>query len=144
VYEAGNESMTGFDLFPTVVKRDSNQTVWHGSAGIVCLSFGTFGATINLKLSPTPRFVQLATALGRTDILAQGEKFPSVHNSTSILIESSRAITAEETAQEATQVEISLTYFIIFLATADIGFTVFDYSLDKHQEPTRTTYDEEP
>jgi hypothetical protein len=73
-----------------------------------------------------------------------------VPNSTAIIVLSSRELTAEQiatnatlSAEKATETGNSLTMFIIFFASVDIGFRIFDYSSnEKKNQPCKQELEE--
>lgn len=122
------------NFFP--LHRLSNMTTtgetWAWHSQILITSFGAFASTVQMVANPTEQILSLNPRLETIDFV--------VHNTTSILVESSRTVAAEKSAEWATQQEISLTWIIISLASLDVGFRVYDYSFYEKKNPEEDSY----
>lgn len=118
-----------------MTERQEETWGWHQQILITC--FGLLTSTVETAALPTEIVRSINPSVQQPITLF-------VHNTTSILVESSRTVAAEKTANWATQQEMSLTWIIVGLAAFDIGFRVYDYSFYEKENKTENASNEEP
>jgi hypothetical protein len=128
-----NGTIFGYDsnlliLSQSISLTTSGYETWTWQSHVLFTSFGVFTSAVEIEVEPT-----LHTQITDPSV---NEFLFTVDNGTSILVESSRTIAATKTATWAAQQEISLTWIIVSLASLDIGFRVYDYSLYEKKIPT--------
>ncbi len=147
------DNVIGIDTLPngTILSSSSNffplnkltnmterqEETWGRHQQILITCFGVLTSTVETAALPTEIVRSINPSAEQAITLF-------VHNTTSILVESSRTVAAEKNATWATQQEMSLTWLIVGLAAFDIGFRVYDYSSYEKENKTENASNEEP
>lgn len=121
----------------------SGDELWSGNATIQPTTFGPFVCNVLVRIIPSNGMSAYAAQSRNIQPLLAAGWFDAP-NVTSIPIESSRTIAAESNALQASQEEVSLEWLIVFLASLDVTFRIFDYSLYEKEEPRADPADTEP
>ena len=124
-------------------ENDTYDEIWKGREPIEFQTFGPFTTTLDVNLLPTHLLDQIMLRNKDFSPVYALDALVDFKNNTGLSVDSLRTVNTEILAQKANQIEISLTWFIIFLASLDISLAIYDI-LDKHHCFTQKSKHIEP